>query len=531
MGILDRIGLVSKESHSKLLQEIESLKANLPQYERWQLETAGAEKFNLPDPSVYGNQADLYRKLSWVLLAVDLTAAAGALTPFEVKRILSGKEPKDIPNHEFELLLSRPNELDSRYEFLYATIAFFKLTGNAYWWLNKKDEYSVPDEMWFIPSQMIIPVPDEHMYLKGYMYYPGNGREIFLEPHQIVHFKRFNPFSRFIGLSAIEAVAMVANGDLGMQEWNTRLFKENNARLPGVLTFEQMIADPQWAKIKDDTREAAKKRELLMLRGVGQGGVQWLQNSISQREMEFLEGRRANKEEIMTTIAPGSYTMLSENATQANSVVGRASFNELSVYPMHVMMSEKITNSILPLYGGRPLIGMFEDIRVTDKDLELREQDAFERTHTLKEIREEWYGDDPLGDERDDLLPSQITQTSGQPEPEPPANPVNNVQPETPMQEQPDTQPNEADAQEPMKADLARWQRKAMKRIGQIVPFDSDVIPYPVRERIEKGLPACKTELDVRGLFSMDYSKMKPSMQEGAESIRMLAEAINKAVR
>lgn len=528
MGIF---GIPTKKELEALTKEIESLKANLPQYERWQLETAGAEKFNLPDPSVYGNQADLYRKLSWVLLAVDLTAAAGALTPFEVKRILSGKEPKDIPNHEFELLLSRPNELDSRYEFLYATIAFFKLTGNAYWWLNKKDEYSVPDEMWFIPSQMIIPVPDEHMYLKGYMYYPGNGREIFLEPHQIVHFKRFNPFSRFIGLSAIEAVAMVANGDLGMQEWNTRLFKENNARLPGVLTFEQMIADPQWAKIKDDTREAAKKRELLMLRGVGQGGVQWLQNSISHREMEFLEGRRANKEEIMTTIAPGSYTMLSENATQANSVVGRASFNELSVYPMHVMMSEKITNSILPLYGGRPLIGMFEDIRVTDKDLELREQDAFERTHTLKEIREEWYGDDPLGDERDDLLPSQITQTSGQPEPEPPVNPVNNVQPETPMQEQPDTQPNEADAQEPMKADLARWQRKAIKRIGQVVPFDSDVIPYPVRERIEKGLPACKTELDIRGLFSMSFSKIEPSMREGAESIRMLAEAINKAVK
>jgi len=337
-------GLVSQSEHNKLLKEIESLKATMPTFERWQLETAEAEKFTLPDPSVYGNQADLYRKLSWVMLAVDLVASAGALTPFDVLRVSSEKEPKDIPNHEFELLLSRPNDMDSRYEFLYATIAFFKLTGNAYWWLNKKDEYSKPDEMWFIPSQMITPVPDEKMYLKGYIYYPGNGREIFLEPHEIVHFKRFNPFSRFIGLSAIESIALVAQGDLGMQDWNTRLFRENNARLPGILTFEQMITDQTWNKIKDDTREASKSRELLMLRGVGQGGVQWLQNSVSQREMEFLAGRRANKEEIMTAIAKGSYTMLSENATQANSVVGRASFNELEVYPTHVMMADSPIN-------------------------------------------------------------------------------------------------------------------------------------------------------------------------------------------
>ncbi len=514
------LGIVSKKEHEKLLGEVEALKAASQRFERWQLETAGAERYTLPDPSVYGNQADLYRKLSWVLLAVDLTAAAGALTPFEVKRVVAGKEPKDIPFHDFEMLLNRPNPMDSRYEFLYATIAFFKLTGNAYWWLNKKDENSPPDEMWVIPSHMIRPVPDENLYLRGYLYDPGNGMEILLEPHEIVHFKRFNPFSRFVGMSAIEAIALVANGDLGMQDWNTRLFKENNARLPGVMTFEQMIADPTWAKIKEDTREAARNRELLMLRGVGQGGVQWMQNAVSQREMEFLAGRQANKEEIMTTIAPGSFTMLSENATQANSVVGRASFNELTVYPAHVMISEKITNSILPLYGGRPLIGMFEDIRVTDKDLELREQDAFERTHTLAEVREEWYGDDPLGDERDKLLISQITQSSGLPKKPPAILPENNTQPDNVMPTPPETQPNNADAQAPMKADLARWQRKAVKRIGQAVPFDSELIPQDVRTRIEAGLPACKTETDVRRLFVVDTKS----------DILKLAEAINRAV-
>lgn len=522
MGIF---GLATKKEQEAILQELNALKADRAKFERWQLETADAESYTIPDPSVYGNQADLYRTLSWVLLAVDITAASSALTHFSVARIISGKEPKDIPNHELELLIQNPNELDSRYEFLYATTAFYKLTGNAYWWVNAPDKNSPPEELWFIPSSMIIPVPDKQMYLRGYMYYPGNGLEIFLEPHEIVHFKRFNPMSRFVGLSAVESIALVAAGDLGMQKYNTTLFANNNGRLPSVMTFEQMIADPTWGKIKEDTREASRNREMLMLRGVGQGGVQWLQNAVSQREMEFIEGRKLNKEEIMTTIAPGSFTMLSENATQANSVVGRASFNELTVYPMLTMMGEKISTALLPRYPGRPLVGRFDDIRVTDIDTKLREQEAFERTHTVKEVREEMYGDDPLGDERDDLLPSQVTQTSGQPEPvKPVVNPVNDAQPDNVMPETPETQPT--DLQTPIKLQLIDWQHKAIQKVGQVVKFESDIIPQDVRAQIETALPACKTRTDVRKLFSTVINK-----PVGKSEIMLLAEAINKAVK
>ena len=118
-------GLTTKKELDTIKNELEAIKAQRQKWEQWQLQTADAESYTLPDPSVYGNQADLYRTLSWVLLAVDITAAAGALTPFSVARIISGKEPKDIPNHPLEMLIRNPNELDSGYEFLYATIAFY----------------------------------------------------------------------------------------------------------------------------------------------------------------------------------------------------------------------------------------------------------------------------------------------------------------------------------------------------------------------------------------------------------------------
>lgn len=535
-------GLVSKREYNLLLQEIQALKA-APAWERWQLETAGAEKFNLPDPAVYDNQAQLYRKLAWVLTAVDMTAQSAALTPFGVKRIIQGREPKDIPNHPFELLMNNPNPLDSRFEFLYATIAYWKLNGNGYWWLNRKSDLDAPEEMWVIPPSMIIPVPDEQMYLRGYMYYPGNGREIFFYPHEIMHFRRFNPFSRFLGLSAIEAIATVAMGDLQMADWNTRLFAENNARLPGVMTFQDMIEDSTWEKIKNDTREASRKRELLMLRGVGQGGVNWMQNAVSQKDMEFLAGRKANKEEIWSVLAPGLMSMLSENATEANSRTGRAVFNELTVYPMHVLMAEKITNQLLPVYAGRPLIGEFEDIRITDRQLELQEQQQFALTHTVEEIREQYYGHDPVGDERDKLFPAQIKPESGGIQKPPPApiaaggpggdqaagdgnEPGVDITEQQGLEEQP--MPEEDETAKAYREELGRMRRKAMKNIGRAIPFETDIIPADVVSMIRVKLAACKSAEDIKRVFAGVQSARDHSAWAVVKSIELALSSIKQ---
>lgn len=485
------------------------------QYPSWLLQTAEAERFQLPDPSIYGNQADLYKRLSWVAQAIDVVASSAAIVDFEVARIVPGREPKDIPNHPFEQLLNHPNALDSRFEFLYATVAMWKLNGNAYWWLNRSNPNIPPDELWFIPPHMIQPIPDGQSYIKGYYYYPGDGQELILDPSEIVHFRRFNPFSRFVGLSAVESIAMTAIGDLGMAAWNTRLFAENNARLPGILTFEQMIEDGTWKKIKDDTREASKKRELLMLRGVGQGGVQWIQNAVSQKEMEFLAGRQANKEEIFGVLAPGAYSMLSNNATEANSRTGRAALNELTIYPMLMMMSEKITTAILPSYGGRLLTGHFEDVRISDRQLELTEQIEFSKSHTLAEIREEFYGDEPLGDERDNLLLAQVGQSSGA-TPQP-------VDTEPAQVDQPAMQ-SEA---ETIKNALDKFERFSLRNVGKSVDFINADIPDEIKRKIKDELSGCKSAEEVTAVFAR-YREAAPTDKNAA--VKMLAASINRAV-
>jgi phage portal protein BeeE len=96
----------------------------------------------------------------------------------------------------------------------------------------------------------------------------------------------------------------------------------------------------------------------MMMRAVGKGGVSWIQMGVSQKDMEFLQGRTFNKEEIFAALAPGLSSMLAVNATEANSKAGKATFNEMTIWPMHQAVAEKFTADILPAYG-ETLVGEF----------------------------------------------------------------------------------------------------------------------------------------------------------------------------
>lgn len=482
----------------------------------WMLRRAQAAAWDMPDPGVYQNQASLYGRLSWVYSAVSIVGQTCALQDVNIKR-LRGEKTKDIDNHPFELLLSKPNPLQSRFEFLRDTVSYSAINGNSYWWLNRTDPKAAPTEIWLIPSWRIHPIPDGKMYLAGYEYEPGAGFENRLLPlHQIVHYKSFNPLNEFIGLSQVEPVATAAQTDLESQQWSGRFYGKNNARLPGILAFRDQITNEiAWERIKTDVAYASETRNILMLRGVGDR-VEWLRAAATQEEMQQLEARQFTKEEIYSVFAPGLASMLAINATEANSKAGKQTFLEMSIWPRLVEMAQKVTLDILPVYG-KGLVAEFDDPRQVDRVLELQEQDTYAKSHTVDEIRAQYYEDDPLGDDRGKMLPVQIgqstpidgkpkeipaqllpfTQPGQQPKPEP-VQP----QPEEPMM---DETPEELQAEAAMRANLAAWRRKSLHSLkagrGAAVTFESASISPEMHADIWARLNACKSAADVREVF------------------------------
>lgn len=432
MGLLDRV----KNKYVELSiggNSIEQYKAKGYDVPGWLQATGGANAQEILYTPV--EQTRLYTQLSWIQTAISMIAQTAITSRLAVKKAkkVDDKE-QDIDNHPFEELLQRPNPWSSRSEFIAATVSFYALSGNAYWWLNRKNEKAPPDELWVIPSAQIRPVPDKSLGIKGYIYDPGDGKEMALETWEIVHFKRFNPNNPYIGMSVIEALKTVSLGDIAMQKWNTNLFDKDNAKVPGALAFGDPIDDGSWAKIKADINfnHGGTKRSMMMLRNVGKGGVQWINMAFSQKDMDFLAGRLSNRNEIYSALGPGLASILDTNATEANAIAGKQTFIEFGVWPHLVNIQEKITNDLLPIYG-EGLRAEFDDIRVTDRTLALAEQTAFAQVHTIDEIRQEQYGDKPIGDARGTLLVAQLAHASSTSFPSQPSNPADITVQATPV--------------------------------------------------------------------------------------------------
>lgn len=502
-NLLARFGIVTENAFKQELKKLE----------RWHLDTADAQQWVMPDPYIYANQADFYRLDPDLSSALDILAEDVGNATFNVKR-QRGSELVDMDNHEFETLLENPNPLATGTELLADTVTDYKLNGNAVWWLSRQSWTDKPAEIWYIPFHQIQPVPNGRMYLSHYNYFPGNGKtEIPIPTWQIVHFKTRNPFNRYLGLSPIESLGDVLVGGIGMRKTTRTMYVQRNGEPPSILAFKDYIQDEAWADIRSKIKQSAEENKMMLLRGAGES-VTWMSRVLSNKDMDFIEQLRQNTRTIFNRMTPGLLAMLDENSTEANAMAARATYAEKSLWRMMQVIAKKITKEILYVYAwGEKLRGEFDDPRVVDRKLELEEQAAFERSHTIEEVRKQYYNDDPLGDDRDKLFVVQVNSATGDGT-EPPVKPQPFGRPNTDMPAEEmvidDTGQDDVSAKSAI-ADLIRWRRMALGgKTEKAQAFKSDHIPAKTMADIKRRLPLLTAKADIERMFDVKIDGFKP---------------------
>lgn len=520
------------------------------------LAVADGYHWDVPEASEHERQTRLYAALTWINTAIDIPAGMAADGDFHVTRISGepdGPDDEEQVNHPFERLLYRPNPSASRGEFMRDCYTNFKVTGNLYMFNNALSETAPPDELWIVPSHLIRPIPDGRSYIAGYEFTPPGQAAEFVEPWKIVHLKTSNPANPFIGLSAIQSLALDAYGDIAQQKWALGFFDKNNAKLPSILAFKAMVGDPEWNKIKAERdREwgGTNRSGVTLLRGVGDA-LQLIQASSTQKDMEFLAARNFTKEEIYGKLAPGLASILAVNATEANAIAGKATLIEFAIWPFMVQLAEKLSAQLLPLYGDN-LRGEFEDMRMSNRILDLQEQAEYAKYHTINEVRVEYYDEGPLEldpeivaqmeaeeqekqdnaadiqptgkattpklDPRGFLFPAQIgpnTPAPGEKKPAPAApfgsSPAQPPQPAPSNDMQPGDHPSDQGMdqtgdQMAMQAEMKAWENFALKRLGKpgAREFEPRAIDLLSAMRIKSALGRAKTADDIRAVFALE---------------------------
>jgi len=174
------------------------------------------------------------------------------------------------------------------------------------------------------------------------------------------------------------------------------------------------------------------------------------------------------------------------NATEANARIGKTTLIDFKVYPMLQKIGSVLTTKLMPAYGDN-LIVEPEDIRITDKILRLQEMAEYSKTHTIDEVRSEYWQDDPIGNDVGSLLVA-AAQT---PTPAFPmlSAPIENQTFETGNAALDVT--SEFDAvnakdMRPALLELEKWERKS-KKAGKLAEFTAYNIPAEIVEAIKNG--------------------------------------------
>ncbi len=346
-----------------------------------------------PEIGQAAHYAGVYMASPWVYVAVNRIAEAAALVPFHVYSDRPAGAGSDIerPDHPFEQLLRRPNPLMSRFELIEHTVGGLEIHGNAYWFLAGEPG-GTPQEIWPLRPDRVSIVPDARRGVRGYIY-EVDGRQVPLESSEVVHFRRWHPANDYYGLSALEAARLAVESDRAMADWNRRYFGEGMAVPAGMVAIKDRVSDADFERIKQEWRTAygGRERKTAFLRGAS---VEWHNVGLSQQDMDFLNARRFNREEIFQIFGI-PVGMFSENATEANALVGERVFIERTLWPKLVRIAEKITTDLLPFYGV-DLVGRFDDIRPMDRSQQFEEMRLAQGILTVDEIRARYFQLGPI---------------------------------------------------------------------------------------------------------------------------------------
>lgn len=345
----------------------------------------------VPEMAQAARYAGVYLRSPWVYVAVNRIAEAASLVPFAVYGRTPTGEEIELPDHPFVRLLRRPNPLLSRFELIEHTVGALEIYGNAYWFLAGQPG-GTPQELWPLRPDRVQIVADAARGVRGYLY-EVEGRQIPLDASEVAHFRRWHPASDYYGLSTLEAARLAVETDRAMAEWNRRYFDEGMAVPAGIVAIRERVTDADFERIKQEWRAAygGRERKTAFLRGAA---VEWHNVGLSQSDMDFLNARRFNREEIFQIFGL-PVGMFSENATEANALVGERVFVERTLWPKLVRIAEKITTDLLPFYGAN-LAGRFEDIRPRDRAQQFEEMRLAQGILTIDEQRARYFGLGPL---------------------------------------------------------------------------------------------------------------------------------------
>ncbi len=331
----------------------------------------------------------LYALSTWVYTAVARLAEAVASAALEVVQrddLVTAEE-----DHGLVRLLGKygkPNDDQDSLEFFELHQTYYELCGNSFWfWENNGLLDGRPTAVHILHPQMIRIVPGvtEHV---AYYEYGVLGNFFRLDPAQVTHFRKPNPFNHYWGVPALEALMVTVVGDRAASVWNRDFFGNGVAIPAGILIVPPTLTDAERDRFdREFNAKHGETRRTAILRA-DVGATVYHPAGLGPHDADFKEGRLLSRQEVYEALDL-PLGVMSEASTEAHARVAERRLM-VSVRRRHERIERKLNSDAMQFWPRwKTLSARFEDVRhdAIDWDQQSKKIKVLERYLDEEEIR------------------------------------------------------------------------------------------------------------------------------------------------
>ena len=378
----------------------------------------------------YGDNAWLYRSVFTISVQV-------ASIDFKLRTVNEDGDIKKITNHQSleTLRLPQPTKggksMLSAFDLKFITTMWLLLNGEGFWHLDRRLNMGrSPTFVRPLLAQNMKVRPSQDGEVLEYVYSVG-GREQRFDPIDIVHFKFPSPDNPFRGHSPVKSIRYAMDTHKKADEMNTSKL-DNYGAPSGVLQTKSSVIESERKKILDEwtgrytgAKNAGKTAMLPY-------GLEWTKTQESNQEMEYTEGKKLVREEIMANYGIGPEIMgKTESQTRANAEAAIFVFREFGVNPFAMKFNDTLNNDYMPAFPNPKGAEFYYDSIVPEnmEDKRANADNLFNGGGLTPNERRKMFGMEPINLPGMDVpyLPINMQEVGYEPpEPDPAAFPGTN---------------------------------------------------------------------------------------------------------
>jgi HK97 family phage portal protein len=196
----------------------------------------------------------LYETYAHVFACVDAISRNCAKLPLRLYKLTTRSSTKDRRGEEITMgdvwnLFNQPNPYCSGYGLIYSTVAYLKLTGNAY--LEKVGAKTIR-ELWTLRPDWMKIRADAKNLIAGYEY-TVDGSMIKYAPEEVLRFKTFHPRSEIYGMAVMSPAQQSIITDLYAAKYSKLFFKQGG-HLNWYVSVKEEMDNESYKRMEQQAR-------------------------------------------------------------------------------------------------------------------------------------------------------------------------------------------------------------------------------------------------------------------------------------